>query len=267
MSELGDVLELLHGAAGRVTTLMATLHVWYDEARGIRAAEAKWERARRGAVSGAWVAYSARKGERPHPRQYEQQTVVRYRHPGRYRLHRQANPDVGLHEVLQVCDGEREWTYLAADRRAWVQAGSHHDLGRLLDPSWLPAACRLSVAGRSVVEGRPAVEVDGRPRPDPVDLFDQTDWGADGLHVVLDAETGLLLSMTSRFEGEPYRVERLSGVVVNQPLDDELFEFTPPPGVRVDDLLPGRRRRPALGGRLAVLRWRLGRRSHASHRW
>jgi hypothetical protein len=260
MSELGDALELLHGAAGRVATLSATLLVWYDEERGMRAAQAAQQRAGDGSVA---VLYHAGNGEPPPPRRYEQQTLVRYRHPGRYRLHRQATARVHRpHDVLQVCDGEREWTYVAADREAYVQAAGQHELVRLLDPSWLAAACILSVAGRSSYEGRPAVELDGRPRPHPVALHvdHYMDWGAEELHAVLDAETGLLLSLTSRFDGEPYRVERLTDVIVDQPLDDELFRFTPPPGIRVDDLLAGQQRRPPLRVRLRVLRRRLGRR-------
>ena len=134
MSELGDVVELLHGAAGRVATLRATLLVWYDEERGVHAAEAARQRAGGGGVA---VAYHARKGEPPRLRQYEEKTTVHYRHPGRYRPHRQANAHVHRpRDVLQVYDGEREWTYVAADREAYVQAAGHHELVRLLDPFW-----------------------------------------------------------------------------------------------------------------------------------
>lgn len=266
MSELGDVLELLHGAAGRVRTLTATLLVWYDEERGMRAAEAAQQRAGDGPVA---VLYHAGRGAPPPPRRYEQQTLVHYHHPGRYRLHRQATTHVHrTHDVLQVCDGEREWTYVAAERKAYVQAAGQQELLRLLDPSWLVAACVLSVAGRSAYEGRLAVELDGRPRPDPEALHvgHHMDWGAEGLRAVLDAKTGLLLSLTSRFDGEPYKVERLTDVLVNQPVDDELFRFTPPQGVRVDDLLAGQHRRPPLRFRLRVLRRRLGRR-HVHRSW
>jgi hypothetical protein len=164
--------------------------------------------------------------------------------------------------VLQVCDGEREWTYVAAERRAWVQAPGQHGFLRLLDPSWLAAACTLRVAGRSSYEARPAVELDGRLRPDRAALHvaHHLDWGAEELHAVIDTETGLLLSLTSRSGGEPYKVERLTDVVVNQPLDDELFRFTPPAGIRVQDLLARRQRWPPLRFGLRVLRRRLDRR-------
>jgi hypothetical protein len=261
MSELGDALELLHGAAARVTTLTATLLVWYDEERGMRAVEAARQRHPRGGIAVSW---RVGKGAPPPPSQYEQRILVHYRQPDRYRLHRQANAAAHWpHDVLQVGDGEREWTYVAAERKAVQALGQHQrELLRLLDPSWLVAACTLSVAGRSSYEDRPAVELDGRPRPDRAALHvaHHLDWAAERLHAVLDAETGLLLSLTSHLDGEPYKVERLTDVVVNQPLDDELFRFTPPAGVRVDDLAAGPRRRPPLRVRLRVLRRRLGRR-------
>jgi hypothetical protein len=72
MSELGDVLELLHGAAGRVRTLTATLLDWHDEERALRAVEAARHH-------GAAIAVLQHKGALP--RQYEQRTLVQYR-PG-----------------------------------------------------------------------------------------------------------------------------------------------------------------------------------------
>jgi outer membrane lipoprotein-sorting protein len=244
-----------------VTTLTATLLDWHDEQRALRAVEAAQDH-------GAAIAVLQHKGEPP--RQYEQRTLVHFRHPGRYRLLRQANSYVHRsHDVLQVCDGEREWTYVAAERQAYVQAPSQHELFRLLDPSWLPATCTLSVAGHTAYEDRRAVELRGRPRPDlPGHHLHQLGFGtgqADELHAVVDAETGSLLSVTSRFEGEPYHVERLTDVAIDQPLDDELFHFTPPQGVRVDDLLAREHRRPPiirgpLRFRLHLLRRRLGHR-------
>jgi hypothetical protein len=73
----------------------------------------------------------------------------------------------------------------------------------------------------------------------------------------------LLLSLTHRFEGEPYRVERLTEVTIDRPVDDELFASTPPSGVRVDDLLARTRRPPMIRGRL---RFRLHLFRRALHR-
>jgi len=136
----------------------------------------------------------------------------------------------------------------------------------LVDPSWLAVACTLSVAGHGPYEGRPAIELHGRPRQERGGLhLGHVGFGTEELHAVVDAETGLLLSLTSRFEGEPYRVERITEVTIDQPLDDELFRFTPPPGIRIDDLLARwDRRPPKIRGRLRfglhLLRRELGRR-------
>jgi hypothetical protein len=83
MSELGDALELLHGAAGRVTTLMATLLIWCDMERGMRAVETARQRHPRGAIA---VSRDVGKGAPPPPSQYEQRIAVHYRQPDRYRV-------------------------------------------------------------------------------------------------------------------------------------------------------------------------------------
>jgi hypothetical protein len=135
----------------------------------------------------------------------------------------------------------------------------------LVDPSWLAAACTLSVAGHTPYEGRPAIELHGRPRQQRGgSRLGHVGFGTGELHAVVDAETGVVLSLTSRFEGEPCRVERITEATIDQPLDDELFRFTPP-GVRIDDLLACKDRRPPkIRGRLRcglhLLRRELGRR-------
>jgi hypothetical protein len=53
---------------------------------------------------------------------------------------------------------------VAAERKAWVQAPSHPHIFDLLDPSWLAAACTLSVSGHTTYEDRPAIELHARPR-------------------------------------------------------------------------------------------------------
>jgi hypothetical protein len=264
MSELGDALELLHGATGQVTTLTGTLLEWVDEERSMRAVEAF---RRRHPDSGIAVLRHYGKGEPEPLRQYEQRTLVHYWGPNRYRLQRQANTSVHRpYDVLEVCDGEREWTYVAAERNAWVQAPTRPPILDLLDPSWLAAACILSVSGHTTYEGRPSIELHGRPRLEGRGLHHHhVGFGTEELQAVVDAETGLLLSLTSRFEGEPFRVERLDEVTIDQPLDEELFRFTPLPGFRFDDLLARKGRRPPMARgwlrlRLHLLRSELGRR-------
>jgi outer membrane lipoprotein-sorting protein len=149
----------------------------------------------------------------PPPRYREHRTSIHYQRPGRYRSER---PPVAASQepaILHVCDGTREWTYVPDRAEAWVQqAGAGQDRG---------------VGG-------------GRAPP-----------GAEEIRAIIDADTGLLLELTSLFEGEPLSRCSLHDVVLNEPLDEALFRFTPPPGTRVEDV-QARQHRPPLN-----LRWRL----------
>jgi hypothetical protein len=241
MGELGEVLELLHDAAGRITTLSATEVDWRDHERSRQAHEA----AAGGQAQVAW--YSPLKGDKapPLPAVSEQHATVSFSNPGgRYRLERDADPLIGRPPILHVCDGEREWTYIAAlgrDKpRAWVQRPSRHQFSELLDPSWLPAACTLTVAGRSARRGRPMVELRGRPRPQQ--RLAGRVFGADEVLATVDAASGVLLDLVCLFEDEPFARCRLDDVRLGEPLADELFRFAAPPGVRVEEAETVRRR-------------------------
>lgn len=193
-------------------------------------------------------------GRQPAFRQYEIRTRVHYAAPDRYRLLQEANDYVHRpHDVLVVSDGEREWTYDAAERDAYVQTPNHHDIDTLLDPSWIVAACVVTVSGRSSYEGRSVIEFQARPRAEWV----RSRWHdfalggfADELHGVIDAEYGLLLSLAGHFGGAPYEVKRLTDLQIDATVDDDLFAFSAPPGVHVEDVDAHPERRAPLRLRL-----------------
>ncbi len=249
MSELGDVLELLHDAARRVTTLSVTLREWWDEDQSRRAMAAAVRNAR-----GTSVTWSVGDGEpSPRPSDREHRTSIYYQRPGRYRIQRQ--PEAASQEpaILHVCDGTREWTYVPDRAEAWVQQpGAHQLVDDLLDPAWLPGEFLLGLAGRLRHQGQAAVALHGRLRAGQDRGFGtRAHPGAEEIRAIIDADTGLLLELTSLFEGEPLSSRSLHEVVLNQPLDQALFGFTPPPGTRVEDV-EARQHRPPL-----TRRWRL----------
>jgi hypothetical protein len=135
VSELGEVLELLHDAAGRVTTLSATLREWWDEQQSRRAMEAAVHNAQ--GASHTWLVGDGEPS--PPPRYREHRTSIHYQRPGRYRSERQPVAASQEPAVLHVCDGTREWTYVPDRAEAWVQqAGAYQMADDLLDPAWLP---------------------------------------------------------------------------------------------------------------------------------
>jgi outer membrane lipoprotein-sorting protein len=249
VSELGAVLELLHDAACRVTTLSATLGEWWDEQQSRRAMEAAARNAQ--GASDTWLVGDGEPS--PPPRYREHRTSIHYQRPGRYRSERQPAAASQEPAILQVCDGTREWTYVPDRAEAWVQqAGAYQVADELLDPAWLPGEFLLGVAGRLHREGRAAIQLHGRLRAGQDRGFgSRAPPGAEEIRAVIDADTGLLLELTSLFEGEPLSRRSLHDVVLNEPLDEALFRFTPPPGTRVQDV-QARQHRPPLN-----LRWRL----------
>jgi hypothetical protein len=102
VSELGDVLELLHDAAGRITTLSATLREWSDEERSRHA-----QAAAVGNAPGTTVLWSVGDGEPVQPPRYrERRTVLHYQRPGSYRTELQPEAAAEEPTILQVCDGD-----------------------------------------------------------------------------------------------------------------------------------------------------------------
>jgi hypothetical protein len=146
VSELGEVLELLHDAAGRVTTLSATLREWWDEQQSRRAMEAVARNAQ--GASDTWLVGD---GEPSSPPRYrEHRTSIHYQRPGRYRSERQPVAASQEPAILHVCDGTREWTYVPDRAEAWVQqAGAYQMADDLLDPAWLPGEFLLGLPGAS----------------------------------------------------------------------------------------------------------------------
>jgi hypothetical protein len=100
--------------------------------------------------------------------------------------------------------------------------------------------------------GRAAIRLEGRLRPGQDRGFGgHAHPGAEEIRAVVDGDTGLLLELTSLHEGEPLSSRSLDDVVVDERLDDALFQFTPPPGTRVEDVEARQHRSPR------NRRWRL----------
>lgn len=263
MGELAAALELLHSATLRVGSLTATLVEWIDEERTSRAADAYARR-----QPSSFGVLTARHGPgEPAFRQYEQRTQLHYAAPSRYRLVQQASDYVHRpNDLLVVSDGGREWTFDMAGPQAYVQSPNRHSVFDLIDPSWLAAACVLSIRQRSTYEERQAIELHGarRTQPIPSGRYDfELGAFADELDAVIDAETGLLLSLTRYFDGAPYEIKRLTEVDVNPPIGDEPFTFVPPPGTQIHDLGAHPPRPPwrfRLGARYHLMRLRRHRR-------
>ncbi|HEX9342719.1 MAG TPA: hypothetical protein VF995_03775 [Actinomycetota bacterium] len=235
MTELSEVLELLHRGGSGISTLSATMRHWVDMDRQHAAFERAASESGNQGFSMASMSAS-RPGPPPHRRQ-EYQLTFRYRSPDKYRSEQGGNTPYGPPKSLHIRDGTRSWSYFPGQSEAVYQDTSRGEpqLDEFLDPSWLAAAYQLTVTGRTTHEERPAITLTGLPRPIQR-AGDHHRLGAEEIRASIDAETGLLLELTSIFEGEPFSIQGLHDLIIGEPLDDDLFQFTPPPGVEVKDV-------------------------------
>jgi outer membrane lipoprotein-sorting protein len=238
VSELGDLLELLHGAAGRVDSVESRWRLWRHDDR----------------VREAFIAHATRSGGRtvtvgsgePDQRSPEHDEQVRFwwQRPDSIREERDAPSDEGSwtgHATLVIRVGATWWSF-SPQAGAMTNAGDeHHSHGAgeqvlaMLDPSELTGLLDFTISGRGERAGRPVLLVRCQPR-----ARDRRGPASFALHhlgaeaheyaIEVDAERGVLLRAEARFDGQAISVTEALQIVFDTTLDPELFRFTPPAG-------------------------------------
>ncbi|HEX6725092.1 MAG TPA: hypothetical protein VF073_07580 [Gaiella sp.] len=231
MSPLGDILELLHGAAEHARPARLTVVEW---AHGPRSAAAfdRFMAARHGASY--TVARSVASGDTPPSDTTSWTTTLSYESPTRFR---EESAGVQKGTRATVRDGER-WASWDADwgavtsESADEQGAPSSTHGFLLDPVGLVSALRLEPGGETDVAGRPARLVHGVPRDDrngaESALF-RIGPGADVVELAIDAEYGALLRSEALLGGEPFHRLEVKAIVFG-PLPASTFELSLPAG-------------------------------------
>ncbi|CAN5823103.1 hypothetical protein BH20ACT14_BH20ACT14_10570 [soil metagenome] len=250
MSELGELLELLHGARRRYRTVCGVLrHSWRMSLS--QEAHERWERAMREAGHARGTAYArmmaVSEGPPAEPPDRQEQ-IVRFWSEPPARLREEAElvaPE--RYEHVTVRDGERWWTYSpewgavsnvgAGEEAESMSVGGGELWQALLDPAgWIPA---LDFEPRGEVDllGRRAVRVRATGRePSDSDAFmfrGQLPVGAEEYDLVVDRERGVVLRAAARLEGEEFWVCDVEELVLDEELPPETFVFGPPPGEEV----------------------------------
>ena len=235
MSELGDVLELLHSAAGRYATLRATIREWHHLERSQRVWERHFEamRARSGTAGIAF--YGVSDESAPPPETME--AVIRFWNAANGKRRMERNAGLGDEHTV-VSDGEHEWSYTPGLGAIVNPAdSSSHGFEHLIDPSALLGQIDLEPVGRTSVAGRPAILVRATSRErawewhGPVRLPE----AADSNELAVDAERGILLRTVSYVDGEAFVAYEMLEVVFDEAFPDDTFVFTPPPGEEISD--------------------------------
>ena len=223
MSELGDLLALMHGARGRLQTVRATVRMWNHVARTHEAMS------RRGTV----VTYG------PQVEEAEREDTFRVWI---------APPDRAREETdgerYSVRRGRMWWSYgpvngarTNEDRPEVGSGGVGDDAWWLVDPAPIIGLLDYDGFSRGQHAGRETIEVRAVPRTvgdgDHWPLMRLTGEGADELRLSIDAEQGALLRIELRLGDQPYAIYEVLEVAFGEPFAEDVFEFTPPPGEEV----------------------------------
>jgi hypothetical protein len=212
-----DVLHLLHRSG--TVAFTATLHQWLDP--GAVLAQAP-DTVRRTGLGGIGLLASAL-GEpavAPHLVSF-----LRIGGPGRYQIDHRYDPARGPKTI--ACDGQRRWRVYRYRVTAGPAQPLPGDLADLADASWL-LECRLSDGTLVMAGDRPAYRVNVARGDAP--------WSFSLMFspavAVVDAELGILLSLTSYLGGQPVRRYELRDIA--GPASPGDFRVHLPSGLRVE---------------------------------
>jgi hypothetical protein len=230
MSELGDLLVLLHGARQRVSTARAVVRTWRHTGVG---GEAMARLVERGNV----VTFAPRDV----PDSVESVVRVWLSPPDHAREEREGYDG----ESYGVRRGPLWWHYDAQngamsneDEPEGGSSGIGEEFRRMLDPAPLLGVLDFAEISPGRRAGRPTLRVRAVPRrvgegADDVALWSLGGMGADELRLDVDAERGALLWIESRFEGQPFAASEVLEIAFDEQFPEDTFVFTPPPGEEV----------------------------------
>jgi hypothetical protein len=240
MSELGDLLELLHGASSRFDRLHAVFRTWRHEEREEEALAAHAE--------GAQIADTIHvagldtdEDDADEPCSPEIEGIVRIWLDGTDKLREEREDDDGFE--ITVRRGGKWWQ---RSEDADVYTGEYDDEGMgtaadvqelswLTDPGHAVGLLDLERSGRRQRAGRDVILVRARPLDAHRGswLLEPFGEGADEYWFEVDAELGLILRLEARRDGLPFSVFEALSIEFDQPIPEERFTLEPPPGQRI----------------------------------
>jgi hypothetical protein len=233
VSELGDLLELLHTSDQRWRTVRMAGREWRHEARLLEAFHREAAR-HRGAVAMMWGHGTGA----PKPIEREDRWALWVAPEGRVR----AAFSVGEEEIVAVLRGNQWWHWSPSTggqtNAADPSEGGSHGTGpgaALVETATILPALSFEITGRAEAAGRSALAVRATPVLSERDLHGPSGLhgigsGADEYRLLVDAERGVLLRAEALLGGEPFRLLELNEVGFDEELPAETFTLELPAG-------------------------------------
>jgi hypothetical protein len=219
VSDVGDLLELLHGAAHRWQTLQCSVHHWRHTARSEAATE-RWAAASRGV---SVMRLYADDPDAPRAETYEHRERIWIAKPNRFRQehaddwvtvsHGRRWMSWSRHQGFVSNEGDPD--HVVSDP---VQSYAAH-----LDPATLIPQIEIEKIELPVVHVRPrAGDRHGPGLPHDADR-----------HVLTLDERGIVVRLQSFVDGEPFVLSELVDPDWNEPIPDGVFTLEIPEGEEV----------------------------------
>jgi hypothetical protein len=240
MTELGDLLELLHGASSRFDRLHAVFRTWRHEEREEEAFAAHAEGAQiAGAIHVADLDVDGDEADEHYSPEIE--GVVRIWLDGLDKLREEREDDDGFEITVR-----RGAKWLQRSEDADVYMGEYDDEGMgtaadvqelswLADPGRAVGILDLEPSGHGQRAGRDVILVRARPLDAHrgSGLLEPFGEGADEYCFEVDADLGLILRLEARRDGLPFSIFEALSIEVDEPIPEERFTLEPPPGQRI----------------------------------
>ncbi|MGA2007875.1 MAG: hypothetical protein ABSH27_09995 [Solirubrobacteraceae bacterium] len=244
LPDLGGLLELLHNAEMPFVTVVASYRVWRHTERAQAAFIAEREAERPGRTVGT-VQFARRSdGGEAEESLPETEEVFRIWWAGeRFRREQDGGDRDGSYAVR---DGKVWWMWdpisgARTNQNDTKVRGVGNEFEIMLSPTVLLGLLRLRVIGRSVVAGRPAINVEALPRPrvEHGMAFElhHVGGGADRYELSVDEQLGVLLNVVALRENEPFREVTTLAIAFDEAIPDERFRFEAPAGEEIHGVL------------------------------
>jgi outer membrane lipoprotein-sorting protein len=226
VSDLAELLELMHTSARRWQTIRASGWEWHHRVQSQRAWQRLIPRDRSPAVT--FVGNS--QGE---PEEVREPWRLWLAQPDKVRSEFMVEDET----ITAVIVGNTWWSWSPSRELATNRGDPNHSHGRgsgdaLIDPSSILPAMELVLMRRATFIGRPVLEVLATPTPPDDNDEEASDWryathdlggGADEYTLMVDAKRGVLLRSEARIRGQPFRIIGMETVAFDQELGDDVF--------------------------------------------
>jgi outer membrane lipoprotein-sorting protein len=233
VSELGEVLELMHTSEQRWCSVRASGREWRHAALNLEAFMSMVERRRPGSVA----VFGSSAGEVEEPE--ESDSTWRLWMEGRHRV--RAEFAVGQGEmVTAVVDGSTWWSWSPSTGALTNEGSENAETGlgpgtALVHPAVILPAIDLEIRGRTTKLDRSVYEVLATPSEEDEEaensgLLHGIGSGAEDYSLLVDGERGVLLRTEARLHGRPFLILDIDDVAFDQELPAETFTLAPPSG-------------------------------------